>query len=87
MRIFKEVIANEAFDAPITVHGNRIIHAGIQGDVACIWFEVNPDRPALSFEYRVVGTGWEYDSEYDHVATYMDGPFVWHVLEKIHYNY
>jgi hypothetical protein len=63
-----------------------IVHVGKQGDTLMVWASVAvPEKDiAPPKEHRhdlmVVGTGWEFDQEAEHVGTIFDGPFVWHVL-------
>lgn len=61
----------------------RIVHfAKPEHGQASVWIEVWPgyDAHTTTFKLSVVGTGWPYDSG-THLGTYIDGEFVWHVLD------
>lgn len=64
----------------------RFVHFGIQGGVSTVWFITEEprlrDEPREQgvFLFSIVGTGSSWDPWWEHVATYFDGPFVWHVL-------
>ena len=57
------------------------VHAAMQGKTLTVWCEVDPTRPADEpVRFRVVGTGEVFDRfTWKHLATVMDGMFVWHV--------
>lgn len=41
----------------------------------------NVQHPRELLVYWVVGTGWDYDTAiWEHVDTFVDGEFVWHLL-------
>lgn len=65
--------------------GARIIHAGPDpSGRPCVWVECIPRIPSEETEKRfftVIGTGWEVPDKGKHVASYVDGSFVWHIYE------
>jgi hypothetical protein len=63
--------------------GAKVIAAAMQDNVPTVWAWVDPERPVVRRRIAIVGTGLgapEYD-EAEHVATVLDGPFVWHVFD------
>lgn len=62
----------------------KIVHFGIRGTSLMIWAEVHPgrDEPTEQRTFAVVGTGdGAVPDHAQHIATYFDGPSVWHVYE------
>jgi len=80
VRIFKEFITNNAFDCPQEVKGQRIVHVDTSGDNSFIWYEFDENNPEDTFHYLIVGTGWDYFDKYQHAGTFIQAPFVWHVI-------
>ena len=79
--------------------GSKILHIDKQRDDVVanrlfIWAETNPDweaseaPPATRRIFEIYGTGWEIDevpnSELHHCKTVFDGPFVWHIYERVY---
>lgn len=62
--------------------GSEILAAGLQYGVMCIWARVNPDAPAGYRDIYIAGTGHAAPrpEDADHLATVIDGTFVWHVF-------
>lgn len=64
----------------------KVLAVQIQGDYACIWYEVNLNAgPSFQTEVhiRVVGTGFEVPpSPFTYVSTTQVGEFVWHWYAK-----
>lgn len=59
--------------------GPRPLTAQMQGDTAQIWIEVTPNGFS-DVGVTVIGTGHEVPPiPWRYLATYQDGPFVWHV--------
>lgn len=84
VKIYKDVVATEAFDRPVEVKGTGIVHASIgSNNTAFFWYELDENHPTEIFRYMVVGTGWPYPNNFYHVATYIDGPFVWHIVQEV----
>lgn len=46
------------------------------------WVSADPDEPAEPVPFRVTGTGRPAPGFSAHVASVLDGPFVWHVFEE-----
>ncbi len=61
------------------------LHAGMQSELFCAWFEVEDDRPLVKRAFRIFGTGHEIPEEQKHFYAYMrttqDDGFVWHLYE------
>lgn len=60
-----------------------IRHVAQQGYQPCIWAEVDTDAPLVERSFRVFGTGHAIPDGFAFVGTAFDGPFVWHVFEKL----
>lgn len=65
--------------------GARPVHVAVQHDSLNVWVEFDyEDDQEVKLEQRtfaVVGTGHPF-SDGTHVASVLDGPFVWHVYER-----
>jgi hypothetical protein len=66
--------------------GAEIVHVEQQNGVPTLWALVTSD-PLWPTEFRTilfVGTGHTLPGEHhDHIGSYTEGPFVWHVLELL----
>lgn len=63
--------------------GAQILSIQMQGNQPTIWALVDLSAPMEDRRFETVGTGWIVGEGFHHIATYMDGPFVWHVFEAI----
>jgi hypothetical protein len=64
--------------------GAQVVHAGFQGTRLCLWALVDPEAPAVPRRFLIVGTGQEItDHHLAHVATWFEGPFVWHLFGEL----
>jgi len=80
LRVYKYPIAGQ-LDLPV---GAKLVMAETQGGVACAWFVVDIEAPVEARLFRVEGTGGSWNNaEWEHRWTWMEGPFVWHLLEKV----
>lgn len=64
----------------------KVLHVGFDpGGKPCVWAEVVPSvQSAYDTYVRIVGTGEEVPLGTDHIGTYTEGPFVWHVyMERV----
>lgn len=64
---------------------HQVVHTGLDADAQpCIWVELDPNSVKINHAFHIVGTGMEYDElRMKHVGTFIELPFVWHVLERI----
>lgn len=66
---------------------SRIRHVGTQNGNHYLWAEVEPDARVITKTFRVFATGEDIPHDYSSVwawhATWQDGPFVWHLFEKV----
>lgn len=64
--------------------GARILKVETQDDIPCIWALVDTDQKPLPHGYWIFGTGHQIDSGSrlvgEHVASFQQGPFVWHLF-------
>ena len=68
-----------AFDMPKDA---EILDVQLQDTNPVMWAVVDPDAPLERRQFAIVGTGGPITFDaYEHVATYQDGPDVWHILE------
>lgn len=64
--------------------GAVILKAEMQGKQPCIWAMVNPEAYLASRRFHIFGTGWEIDaSGLTYINTFQQGPFVWHLFERL----
>jgi hypothetical protein len=60
----------------------EILTVQLQNGRPWIWAMVDTDEALVERNFNVIGTGWEieeFNSKY--IATFQDGPMVWHVFE------
>lgn len=62
--------------------GAKILHVEVQNGVPCIWAHVHPVQEKRKYAFRIVGTGHEHNDLHaeDHIASFQNGPFVWHLF-------
>lgn len=66
-------------DMPI---GAKVVDVAMQGGFPHLWVEVQDPEKVERRLFEVFGTGHPIPDEYDHVGTFHDPPFVWHVYEN-----
>ena len=60
------------------------IAADIQSGAICVWAAVDPEAKVVPRHFFIRGTGHEMPpAPYRHLATIMDGQFVWHVFDGL----
>lgn len=74
MKVFKHVLEGRDSEA---LGVGKILHAAMQGDDICFWYEY--DHTVGSRHFIIVSTGQEFRGKY--VGTVLADPFVWHVVE------
>ena len=64
--------------------GFQILKVECQAGVPCMWVLVNSGCPAESVPFRIYGTGHDIKIGEigDHVATFQQGEFVWHLFRS-----
>jgi hypothetical protein len=73
-------------DAYVTTpQGAQIVHVERQGEQVCLWAIVDTLAERVEREFQVFGTGHELPSpeKATYVATWQEGPFVWHLFEML----
>lgn len=71
----------------VSIHlprGARILHVapGDMDHVAFLWAEVDTEAPMEPAGLHVHGTGHKIPDGRRHVATWLAGPFVWHLYQE-----
>lgn len=62
--------------------GARVIRVDRQNHTNCLWAVVDPGARREARRFYVRGTGHPLpEGSLEHVATWFDGPFVWHMFE------
>jgi len=75
-------IANGIPHSVIMPCGSRVIHAGIQGRMICLWAIVAVGAKSFKREFIIYGTGHDIGrDDLDHIATFQSGELVFHVFE------
>lgn len=61
----------------------RVVHFGEQAGQLYVWVEKNLDVGIKRDQvFLIVGTGWDYETIYEHKGTAIDSNlFVWHLLQ------
>jgi hypothetical protein len=67
--------------------GAEILTVQRQGNMACIWAIVDPNADRERRVFEVFGTGQSMHDdmgvEREYVNTFQQGPYVWHVFERL----
>ncbi len=72
--------------SPVEIHMpefSTILHVDVQNSVPCLWAIVDTEQPVVPVYFHLVGTGKPLSnslSKRNHVATFQDGQFVWHLF-------
>jgi hypothetical protein len=64
----------------------KLLKVEAQHGTPCLWALVDTDEPVESRRFHVFGTGNPIGDDQgvgDHVATFQQGPFVWHLFEDL----
>lgn len=63
----------------------RVLLVECQRGEACLWAEVDPDAPLREHRFRVFGTGHPRipAAGLEHVASFQQPPFVWHMYREL----
>ncbi len=65
----------------------RILKAECQAGQPTLWAWVDPGMPVEPVRFRLFGTGHPIDFKetgaIEHVETFQQGPFVWHLFRQI----
>ena len=68
------------WDLPV---GAKLVRLGVDGaGLSCAWYEQNTTAPTHRWRFEVYGTGWEMFNHGDHVGSYRDGGYIWHVYRS-----
>lgn len=63
---------------------SKIVYAAIDNKNMrpTIWVELNPNEPSTERrKFEIFGTGHEIPLMAEHIMSYQEGPFVWHIYE------
>ena len=63
--------------------GAKVLMAGEQNGVWCLWASVDPDAMKERRLFRITGTGHPIPDGVKHIASFQQPPFVWHVWESL----
>lgn len=76
-------------DKPTTIslkeRDKVVLFAKDNRNLLCFWVEKetsNSDSFFTERKFMVIGTGAEYTDEWEYVASMIDSPFVWHLIER-----
>lgn len=83
-RIFKYPLGVVAFDtAEVEMpHGATIIMFNHQERVFTIWAEVDPTMPVTTRYFDILPTGGNVPPGAEHIASFQDIGYVWHLYER-----
>ena len=63
---------------------SKVLHVGANpsSDQVAVWVQhsLERDDAATTVNFTFVGTGWDFDSNLEHVGTAILGNYVWHVM-------
>ena len=73
---------NETFELELPI-GARIILIGLQHNDLCLWAEVDTEVETEKRFFRIHGTGHPINEGFlNHIKSFIDGDFVWHIYEE-----
>jgi hypothetical protein len=81
--VYKYEIAPDKRSAEMPLD-SKILKVDMQGDALMLWVEhgwVDGNTVRTVRHFEVYGTGQPIPLHTEHVGTFFDGPFVWHVYE------
>lgn len=61
---------------------HKVLLTDLQDGNPMVWIEVNTDSRTIPFKFYVEGTGHEIEPNTDHVGSWVQSPFVWHLYER-----
>jgi hypothetical protein len=84
--IYKYPVVMSADYDVILPEAHRVIHVDWQGGMGAglepqMWVEVDTDSAMRPFAFAIVGTGHPVPDGMEHVGTWQEPPFVWHLYE------
>jgi hypothetical protein len=63
-----------------------ILTVGYKDDMLCMWASVDPSKPSVPREFKVIGTGHPIEddalNDFFHAGSAVCGEFVWHVFAR-----
>ena len=60
--------------------GSKVLCVAMQGDIPCIWAEVDDEVDMIDRNFTIVVTGNSISNYLGtYIGTYQRGPFVWHL--------
>jgi hypothetical protein len=79
-----QITDTQTVEMPI---GAQLIHVGLDPlGTPCVWAKVRSDSQTEEREIHVYGTGHRMSGQaYNHVGSFCQGPFVWHVFSPAKY--
>ena len=67
----------------LELYNPKVVHVGMQGDEAFVWIEQDLGFANTKLTLLIIGTGHQVpEAGVEHVGTFMDGPYVWHVYKR-----
>lgn len=58
----------------------KIVHAGLDPNgIPCVWIELIPGTYIETYEICVIGTGNPIHGNVEHIGSFVQKPFVWHI--------
>jgi len=82
-KIYKYNLFHNSSCPVILTRTGKIVHVGFDPlGIGSIWIEVEPDSDMVNRQLYIVATGGELpDAATNHVGSFVDGQFVWHIYE------
>ena len=78
--IWKYPLTSDTLSRTELPRGAKLVHAGQQNAVQTLWFKIDPQAEKELVRFQIFGTGHDFPSVGEHVHTFYEGPFVWHVV-------
>jgi hypothetical protein len=78
--IYKYIITRNPIEMP---QNAVVVHCAKQDSYHCLWAIVDTDNPVEQRQFDIIGTGWVLEDDMRHTGTFIDGVYVWHVIERL----
>jgi hypothetical protein len=60
--------------------GAEVLHVDVQQPTPCMWVRVDPSASMQTRTFHVVGTGTPIPPGAEHLGTWLQPPYVWHLF-------
>lgn len=81
-KVFKYPLPRNRQKFEIALPPFKFLRVGFQNENLFMWCEVEPERGVSTSKFSLYGTGQDISDNAVYLATYDDGPFVFHLYQE-----